>query len=102
MIGYTSGTTGRPKGAMQSHRAVVGAGTGTALMAARSAEDRVISALPLFHVYGSCVMNAAMLAGSTLITLPRFSEVAMLGAIAEAPRHHHGRRADRLLLSPRP
>jgi long-chain acyl-CoA synthetase len=81
VIGYTSGTTGRPKGAMQNHRAVVGAGTGTALMAARSAEDRVISALPLFHVYGSCVMNAAMLAGSMLITLPRFNEVAMLGAI---------------------
>ena len=82
VIAYTSGTTGRPKGAMQSQRAVVAAGVGTALMAARTAEDRVVSALPLFHVYGSCVMNAAMLAGSTLITLPRFSEVAMLGAIA--------------------
>jgi long-chain acyl-CoA synthetase len=82
VIAYTSGTTGRPKGAMQSHRAVVAAGAGTALMAARTAEDRVISALPLFHVYGSSVMNAAMLAGSMLITLPRFSEVAMLSAIA--------------------
>jgi long-chain acyl-CoA synthetase len=82
VIAYTSGTTGRPKGAMQSHRAVVAAAVGTALMAARTAEDRVVSALPLFHVYGSCVMNAAMLAGSMLITLPRFSEVAMLSAIA--------------------
>ena len=82
VIAYTSGTTGRPKGAMQSHRAVVGAGVGTALMAARTAEDRVVSALPLFHVYGSCVMNAAMLAGSMLISLPRFSESAMLEAIA--------------------
>ena len=82
VIAYTSGTTGRPKGAMQSQRAVVGAAVGTALMAARTAEDRVVSALPLFHVYGSCVMNAAMLAGSMLITLPRFSEVAMLSAIS--------------------
>lgn len=82
VIAYTSGTTGRPKGAMQNHRAVVAAGVGTALMAARTAEDRVISALPLFHVYGSSVMNAAMLAGSMLITLPRFSEVGMLSAIA--------------------
>jgi long-chain acyl-CoA synthetase len=81
VIGYTSGTTGRPKGAVQSHRAVVGAGVGTALMAARTAEDRVVSALPLFHVYGACVLNAAMLAGSTLITLPRFDAVAMLEAI---------------------
>lgn len=82
-ICYTSGTTGRPKGAMQSQRAVTGAAVGTALMAARTADDRVISALPLFHVYGSCVMNAAMLVGSTLILIPRFSEVAVLGAIAE-------------------
>src|SRR6185437_337607 len=59
VIAYTSGTTGRPKGAMQSHRAVVAAGAGTALMAARTAQDRVVSALPLFHVYGSSVMNAA-------------------------------------------
>jgi len=82
-ICYTSGTTGRPKGAMQSQRAVVGAAVGTALMAARTAEDRVISALPLFHVYGSCVMNAAMLVGSTLIVIPRFNEAVVLSAIAE-------------------
>ncbi len=81
VIAYTSGTTGRPKGAMQSHRAVVGAGAGTALMAGRTTEDRVISALPLFHVYGSCVLNAAILAGSTLITLPRFDAAVMLDAI---------------------
>jgi long-chain acyl-CoA synthetase len=81
VIAYTSGTTGRPKGAMQCHRAVVAAATGTALMAGRTAEDRVISALPLFHVYGSCVLNAAMLAGSMLITLPRFDASEMLAAI---------------------
>jgi long-chain acyl-CoA synthetase len=83
VICYTSGTTGRPKGAMHSQRAVVGAAVGTALMAARTSEDRVISALPLFHVYGSCVMNAAMMVGSTLIVIPRFKEVVVLSAIAE-------------------
>ena len=82
VIAYTSGTTGRPKGAMQSQRAVMAAAVGTALMAARTSQDRVVTALPLFHVYGSCVMNAAMLAGSMLIALPRFSEVGMLEAIA--------------------
>jgi long-chain acyl-CoA synthetase len=82
-ICYTSGTTGFPKGAMQSHRAVIGAAVGTALMAARTAHDRVINALPLSHVYGSCVVNAAMMAGSTLILIPRFNELAVLGAIAE-------------------
>ncbi len=82
-ICYTSGTTGHPKGAMQSHRAVVGAAVGTALMAARTSQDRVINALPLPHVYGSCVFNAAMMAGSTLILIPRFNEIAVLTAIAE-------------------
>ncbi len=81
VICYTSGTTGRPKGAMQSHRSVVGAAAGTALMAARTADDRIISALPLFHVYGSCVFNAAMMAGSMLIVIPRFNEVVVLSAI---------------------
>jgi long-chain acyl-CoA synthetase len=82
VIAYASDATGRPKGAMQSHRAVVAAGVGTALMAARTTHDRVVSALPLSHPYGSSVMNAAMLAGSMLITLPRFGEATMLGAIA--------------------
>jgi long-chain acyl-CoA synthetase len=82
-ICYTSGTTGRPKGAMQSHRAVVGAATGTALMSARTADDRVVTALPLFHVHGSSVFNAAMIAGSTLILIPRFNEVAVLSAIQQ-------------------
>jgi long-chain acyl-CoA synthetase len=81
VIAYTSGTTGRPKGAVQSHRAVVAAAVGTALMAARTREDRIISALPLFHVYGSCVLNASVLTGSTLITLPRFDAAEMLNAI---------------------
>jgi hypothetical protein len=44
---YSSGTTGRPKGAMQSQRAVFAAAVGTALMEARTAEDRIVSALPL-------------------------------------------------------
>jgi len=82
VIAYATDTAGRPAGAMQSHRAVVAAGVGTALTAARTEHDRVASALPLSHPYGSSVMNAAMLAGAMLITLPHFSAGAMLGAIA--------------------
>ena len=82
-ICYTSGTTGRPKGAVQNQRSVINAAVGTVLMAARGPHDRVINTLPLAHVYGSCVFNGAMLAGSTLIMVPRFNEVAVLSAIAE-------------------
>lgn len=82
-ICYTSGTTGHPKGAMQSHRAVIGAAVGTVVMGARGPEDRVINSLPLAHVYGSCVFNAAMMAGSTLIMVPRFDAKEVMAAIAE-------------------
>jgi len=80
-ICYTSGTTGHPKGAMQSQRAIITAAMGTVTMAARGPHDRIVNALPLPHVYGTCVFNAAFMAGSTLILLPRFDEVAMLTAI---------------------
>ena len=82
-ICYTSGTTGHPKGAMQSHRAVISAAVGTVLMGARGPDDRVINSLPLAHVYGSCVFNAAMMAGSTLIMVPRFDAEAVMAAITE-------------------
>jgi acyl-CoA synthetase (AMP-forming)/AMP-acid ligase II len=59
----------------------VGAAVGTALMAARTADDRIISALPFFHVYGSSVFNAAMIAGSRLIVIPRFDAVTVLSGI---------------------
>ena len=81
-ICYTSGTTGHPKGAVQSIRSVLAAGVGTVLMGARGPDDRVINSLPLAHVYGSCVLNAAMLAGSTLVMVPRFDATEVLTAIA--------------------
>jgi long-chain acyl-CoA synthetase len=82
-ICYTSGTTGHPKGAMQSHRSVVAATAGTALMAARTASDRIVTALPMPHVYGQCVLNSTVMTGATLILLPRFTEVATLTAISQ-------------------
>jgi long-chain acyl-CoA synthetase len=51
-------------------------------MAARGPDDRVINTQPLAHVYGSCVLNGAMLAGSTLVMVPRFNEEAVFAAIA--------------------
>ncbi len=82
-ICYTSGTTGHPKGAMQNHRSLISAAVGTVLMGARGPNDRVLNSLPLAHVYGSCVFNAAMLAGSTLIMVPRFDAELVMAAIAQ-------------------
>src|SRR6185312_12216301 len=66
-ICYTSGTTGFPKGAMQSHRSVIYAAVGTGVMAARGPNDRIVSALPLPHVYGTCVFNSSIMAGATFV-----------------------------------
>jgi long-chain acyl-CoA synthetase len=49
-IGYTSGTTGHPKGAMQSHQAVFLNTTSVFAMHTRTERDVMINALPLPHV----------------------------------------------------
>ena len=51
-IGYTSGTTGHPKGAMQSHRAVFLNTAALFAVQARTERDVMLNALPLPHVYG--------------------------------------------------
>lgn len=80
-ICYTSGTTGHPRGAMQSQRSIVAAAQGMALMGTRTAADIIVSPLPCPHVYGSIVFNAAVMCGSTLVLMPRFGEEAVLDAI---------------------
>lgn len=71
-IGYTSGTTGRPKGAVLTHRAVILNSLVTANMHVRTAADRVVTALPCAHVYGNIVMNGTLMTGGTLLLMPRF------------------------------
>ena len=80
-IGYTSGTTGHPKGAMMSNRAIAVGTAGTALMHGRTAADTTVSALPLSHVYGMAVMNCGLLTGAALVVLERFEAEAMLRAV---------------------
>ena len=71
-IGYTSGTTGHPKGAMQSHRAVILNGAMTSQMHMRGPDDVVVSALPCPHVYANVLMNGMMLVGTKLVLHPTF------------------------------
>src|SRR5262249_44250771 len=66
-ICYTSGTTGHPKGAMQSHRSVLMNCAMTAQMYAKTSADTVVTALPCPHVYGNVVFNGAMMHGLTLV-----------------------------------
>jgi long-chain acyl-CoA synthetase len=71
-IGYTSGTTGRPKGAMLTHGAIFTSVAMTATTHVRTRADRVWSALPFPHVYGNVVMNAGFLTGARLTAPARF------------------------------
>ncbi|MFK0692924.1 AMP-binding protein [Mesorhizobium sp. IMUNJ 23033] len=82
-IGYTSGTTGRPKGAMLSHGNVFASMALTATIHVRHRSDVVLSALPLPHVYGNIVMNAAFQSGMRLVVLPRFDAGEVMRLIAE-------------------
>jgi long-chain acyl-CoA synthetase len=83
-IGYTSGTTGHPKGAMQSHRAVFLNTAALAAVQIRTDRDVMLNALPLPHVYGNIVMNGTFMAGATLVLMERFDAAT---ALAEIQRH---------------
>ncbi|HEU4730059.1 MAG TPA: AMP-binding protein [Kofleriaceae bacterium] len=82
-IGYTSGTTGYPKGAVQSHQAVLLNCALTATMHGRSERDVVVTALPAPHVYGNVVINGTFLVGGTVVLMERFAPAAALALIAE-------------------
>ncbi|MEC3958385.1 long-chain fatty acid--CoA ligase [Nocardia sp. CDC153] len=74
VVFYTSGTTGRPKGAELSHLNMVMCATVNAFDANEvEREDIALGALPLFHVFGQTVsMNSHWRVGATLVLLPRF------------------------------
>jgi fatty-acyl-CoA synthase len=78
---YTSGTMGKPKGVVLTHRNLVQ----TALLAADvlglRPDDRVWSAVPLFTVFGTHVVLSALLSGATLLVQDRFESGAALDLI---------------------
>ncbi len=80
-IGYTSGTTGHPKGAMQSHRAVFLNTAALFAVQTRTERDVMLNALPLPHVYGNIVMNGTFMVGATLVLMERFDAARALAGI---------------------
>jgi long-chain acyl-CoA synthetase len=93
VILYTSGTTGKPKGAELTHRSVMRNSEVVAMTATDVREgDVILGALPLFHIFGQTVgMNASLRAGATLVLLPKFDPEATLAAIeANQMTHFYG------------
>ena len=76
----TSGTTSASKLVMQTHRALVMAGEGFPSWIGLERSDRVLAALPLFHLNALAYSTLGSLSvGASLVLLPRFSASRFLG-----------------------
>jgi malonyl-CoA/methylmalonyl-CoA synthetase len=82
---YTSGTTGRAKGAMLTHENLASNARVLVDCWRFTEDDVLIHALPVFHTHGLFVAtNVALLAGATMIFAPRFDADAVIAALPRA------------------
>jgi acyl-CoA synthetase (AMP-forming)/AMP-acid ligase II len=81
---YSSGTTGLPKGVMLTHRNLVANLCQIAPGLAASEAERVIAALPFFHILGLVsIMNAPLVRGATVVSMPRFELAEFLRVLQD-------------------
>ena len=74
LLMYTSGTTGIPKGALLTHANLVASARSVSQWHELGPGDRVLSALPLYHINGQCIATVSTLYSGGAIVLPhRFS-----------------------------
>ena len=82
---YTSGTTGRSKGAMLTHENLSSNALTLIDCWRFSSADRLIHALPVFHTHGLFVaVNVALMSGATMIYMPKFDPEAVIAALPGA------------------
>ncbi len=84
VLPYSSGTTGRPKGVMLTHRNLVANVAQCRSNISLTGDDRVLAVLPFFHIYGMTVLlNFALRQRAALVTMPKFDLVEFLRIIGE-------------------
>ncbi len=82
---YTSGTTGRSKGAMLTHGNLASNALGLAKSWRFTDKDVLVHALPIFHSHGLFVgTNVTLTAGASMIFLPKFDADAIIAALPRA------------------
>jgi len=81
LIAYTSGTTGAPKGAMLSSANLLASANAVRIAWRWTIEDRLLLALPLFHLHGLGVgLHGTLISGASAVLIPRFDVAAVLDA----------------------
>lgn len=82
---YTSGTTGRSKGAMLSHRNLFSNAEALCREWRFTADDVLLHMLPIFHIHGLFVAcHCTLLAGSAMLFEPRFDAARAIGLLPQA------------------
>jgi acyl-CoA synthetase (AMP-forming)/AMP-acid ligase II len=87
LVMYTSGTTGRPKGAQLTHSGISTHSEACNSALVLEAGDVNLVAMPLFHVGGSCYAQVGVHAGVHTILLREPAPAALFGAIARGATH---------------
>lgn len=82
VIMYTSGTTGRPKGAVLSHAALIWTAQSNSVTLEWNQDHRFLLIAPMFHIGGLSPMVTNVLKGSTTVLLPDFDPLQVWQIIA--------------------
>lgn len=72
-IVYTSGSTGKPKGVMLSHKNLVANTNSIVSYLGLREDDRAMSILPFYYVYGKTILNTHFMTGGSIVINNRFA-----------------------------